>query len=56
LLKVSELETLLHLARSKVIYARRRLRVYHLANLSSRYGAAPRPPKYEQADEDGETE
>jgi len=35
LCKVNELENLLHLARSKVVYARRRLRVYHLHNLST---------------------
>ena len=49
---VNELENLLHAARSKVVYARRRLRCFHLANLESRYGPAPLPPRAELDDED----
>lgn len=49
---VNELENLLHTAKSKVIYARRRLRAFHLHNLETRYGPAPRPPRAELEDED----
>lgn len=49
---VNELENLLHAAKSKVIYARRRLRSFHLENLASCFGPAPLPPRAELDDED----